>query len=95
MIAGHVSWNGDPSVFFRLGELRAGDLISVEQRDGTTADFAVTRVEQHPKDEFPTVAVYSNTEGPELRPITCGGEFDTGSGRFEDNVVVFATAARR
>lgn len=91
VIAGHVSWNGDPSVFFRLTELSPGDEITVEQMDGTTVAFEVTRVEQHPKDEFPTVAVYSNTEGPELRLITCGGEFDSSTGHFDDNIVVFAT----
>lgn len=91
VIAGHVSWNGDPSVFFRLTELSPGDEITVEQMDGTTVAFEVTRIEQHPKDEFPTVAVYSNTEGPELRLITCGGEFDSSTGHFDDNIVVFAT----
>ena len=90
VIAGHVSWNGDPSVFFRLGELVAGDRITVEGENGTEATFAVTRVEQHPKNEFPTVSVYANTDSPELRLITCGGEFDRGTGHFDDNVIVFA-----
>lgn len=91
VIAGHVSWNGDPSVFFRLTELSPGDEITVEQTDGAIVTFEVTRLEQHPKDEFPTVAVYSNTDGPELRLITCGGEFDSSTGHFDDNIVVFAT----
>ncbi|WP_084101262.1 class F sortase [Demequina sp. NBRC 110051] len=90
VIAGHVSWNGDPSVFFRLGELVAGDRITVEGDNGTEATFAVTRVEQHAKDDFPTVSVYANTSSPELRLITCGGEFDRGTGHFDDNVIVFA-----
>ncbi|WP_062133453.1 class F sortase [Demequina aestuarii] len=90
VIAGHVSWNGDPSVFFRLTELETGDVFSVRQADGNELDFEVTRLEQHPKDEFPTVAVYANTDAPELRLITCGGEFDSSTGHFDDNVVVFA-----
>lgn len=93
VIAGHVSWNGDPSVFFRLSELTPGDAIAVRQEDGSEAEFRVTRLEQHAKDEFPTVAVYSNTDGPELRLITCGGEFDSGTGHFRDNIVVFAELA--
>ncbi|WP_084103525.1 class F sortase [Demequina sp. NBRC 110056] len=90
VIAGHVSWNGDPSVFFRLTEIEPGDRIDVHQADGATVTFEVTRIEQHPKDDFPTVAVYANTSGPELRLITCGGEFDSSTGHFDDNVVVFA-----
>jgi LPXTG-site transpeptidase (sortase) family protein len=91
VIAGHVSWNGEPSVFFRLTELTTGDQITVEQADGSTVAFEVMRTEQHPKDEFPTVAVYANTEAPELRLITCGGEFDSSTGHFDDNIVVFAS----
>lgn len=90
VIAGHVSWNGDPSVFFRLTELEAGDVFTVHQADGDEVEFEVTRLEQHPKNEFPTVAVYANTDTPELRLITCGGEFDSSTGHFDDNVVVFA-----
>ncbi|WP_084037855.1 class F sortase [Demequina sp. NBRC 110053] len=92
VIAGHVSWNGDPSVFYRLTELAEGDSITVEQDDGAIVTYEVTRMEQHPKDEFPTVDVYANTEGPELRLITCGGEFDSSTGHFDDNIVVFARA---
>lgn len=90
VIAGHVSWNGDPSIFFRLTELEVGDTFSVGQPDGAEVTFEATRIEQHPKDEFPTVAVYANTAGPELRLITCGGEFDSSTGHFDDNIVVFA-----
>ncbi|MFW2514412.1 class F sortase [Demequina sp. SO4-13] len=90
VIAGHVSWNGDPSVFFRLTELERGDIVTVHQEDGSQVDFEVTRLEQHDKDEFPTVAVYANTDAPELRLITCGGEFDSSIGHFDDNIVVFA-----
>lgn len=90
VIAGHVSWNGDPSVFFRLTELEPGDIVTVHQEDGSEADFEVTRLEQHDKDEFPTVSVYGNTDEPELRLITCGGEFDSSIGHFDDNIVVFA-----
>ncbi|MFW7415276.1 class F sortase [Demequina sp. SO4-18] len=90
VLAGHVSWNGDPSVFFRLTELEPGDIVTVHQEDGGEVDFEVTRLEQHDKDEFPTVSVYSNTEEPELRLITCGGEFDSSIGHFDDNIVVFA-----
>lgn len=91
VIAGHVSWNGDPSVFFRLTELEPGNAIDVQQADGAEVTFEVTRIEQHPKDDFPTVSVYANTDSPELRLITCGGEFDSSTGHFDDNIVVFAS----
>lgn len=90
VLAGHVTWNGDESVFFRLGELREGDEVEVTREDGKTAVFAVTRVEEHPKDEFPTVEVYSNTDHAALRLITCAGEFDADRRYYDSNLIVFA-----
>ncbi|SEP17828.1 class F sortase [Trujillonella endophytica] len=94
VILGHVdSAEFGPGVFFDLGALTPGDEIEVTREDGTVALFVVDRVEVHPKDEFPTIAVYGNTADPQLRLITCGGDFDRAAGSYEDNVVVFASLA--
>jgi LPXTG-site transpeptidase (sortase) family protein len=92
VIEGHVdSAENGPSVFYRLGDLTVGDDITVTREDGTTATFRVDDVQAYPKDDFPTLEVYGNTDGPELRLITCGGEFDRGTGRYVDNTVVYAS----
>jgi sortase (surface protein transpeptidase) len=92
VILGHVdSAQWGPGVFFDLGAMEEGDEVSVTRADGTVAVFAVDRVERHPKDDFPTIAVYGNTDDSELRLITCGGAFDSGARSYEDNVIVFAT----
>ncbi|MDP9408649.1 MAG: class F sortase, partial [Actinomycetota bacterium] len=93
VLAGHVTWNGRETVFFRLGDVRAGDEIEVDRADGSTAVFRVTKVETYPKDEFPTVSVYSNTETAALRLITCGGEYDPKKRYYASNVVVYADLA--
>jgi sortase (surface protein transpeptidase) len=91
VVLGHVdSARWGPGVFFDLGALKKGDQISVTRADGTVAVFAVDRVERHPKDDFPTIEVYGNTDDPQLRLITCGGDFDSSVRSYEDNVVVFA-----
>ncbi|MDQ4130605.1 MAG: class F sortase, partial [Actinomycetota bacterium] len=46
------------------------------------------------KEAFPTARVYGNTPGPELRLITCGGVFDSTSGHYRDNVIVYAKAVQ-
>ncbi|WP_245580363.1 sortase domain-containing protein [Arthrobacter castelli] len=90
VLLGHVNSLEDESgVFYNLDELEQGDSISVTRQDGTVANFAVYKTELYPKDEFPTKAVYSPTEGPELRLITCDG-FTQSSGEFEKNLVVYA-----
>jgi sortase (surface protein transpeptidase) len=90
VLAAHVDWRGEPGVFHRLRDLGPGDEVRVAREDGTTAVFAVQRVEQYAKDAFPTGAVYGDVAEPELRLITCGGEFDDAAGSYEDNVVVYA-----
>jgi sortase (surface protein transpeptidase) len=92
VILGHVdSAEWGPGVFFDLGALTEGDEIRVGRADGTVAVFAVDRVERHPKDDFPTIEVYGNTDDPQLRLITCGGDFDGAARSYEDNVIVFAS----
>ncbi|WP_448061350.1 class F sortase [Cellulomonas hominis] len=90
VIAGHVSWRSDAGVFHDLAALQAGDVLTVQRADRSMATFVVTAVQEYPKDTFPTEAVYGNTLGSELRLITCGGDFDTTTGHFVDNVVVYA-----
>jgi sortase (surface protein transpeptidase) len=90
VIAGHVSWNRQPAVFFRLAELRRGDRVSVERADGQTAVFAVREVSRFAKSRFPTDAVYGGIDHAGLRLITCGGAYDDAANRYLDNVVVFA-----
>lgn len=93
VIAGHVDSYQGPAVFFELDELDAGDEIFVDRADGTTVVFAAQRTERHPKDDFPTDAVYGDTPGPQLRLITCGGAFNETERTYLDNVIVFATQA--
>jgi sortase (surface protein transpeptidase) len=90
VLAGHVDSTAGPAVFWRLGELVAGDEVLVDRADGSTARFTVTRVERHPKSAFPTDKVYGPTPDAQLRLVTCGGEFDRSQRSYRDNVVVFA-----
>ncbi|MCO7221516.1 class F sortase [Klenkia sp. PcliD-1-E] len=95
VLLGHVdSAAYGPGVFFDLGRLQPGAEVVVGRTDGSRAVFAVDRVERHPKDDFPTIEAYGNTPDPQLRLITCGGDFDSAAGSYLDNVIVFATLAR-
>ncbi|WP_309227303.1 class F sortase [Micromonospora thermarum] len=89
VIAGHLDSRAGPAVFARLGELRRGDRVEVWRGDRVVS-FRVTGAVRVPKDRFPTTAVYGPTPGPELRLVTCGGDFDRRSRHYRDNVVVFA-----
>jgi sortase (surface protein transpeptidase) len=89
IIAGHVDWTG-PGVFYDLHKLVPDDEVAVGREDGSVAVFRVTRVEQYPKDEFPTELVYGNTDHAALRLITCGGAWNAHTRHYEDNIIAFA-----
>ncbi|MER5889468.1 class F sortase [Streptomyces sp. NPDC001941] len=93
VIAGHVTWNGARAVFFELARVRVGARVDVRRADGVTATFTVTRVAQYPKDRFPSLEVYRDTSGPELRLITCAGDYSGADHRYSDNIVVYARVA--
>jgi LPXTG-site transpeptidase (sortase) family protein len=91
VILGHVdTYKAGPVVFYRLSQVRAGNAVVVQRSDGRTARFVVDRVENVPKADFPRLEVYGNTDRPELRLITCGGEWNPRTHDYNDNTVVFA-----
>lgn len=90
VLTAHVNWKGKDGPFAKLDELKAGDRVTVEAVSGARAEFAVDRVETHPKDAFPADAVYADTPEPQLRLVTCGGDFDPAAHSYKENVIVFA-----
>lgn len=89
VIAAHVDYAGVLGPFHKLHVLSPGDEIRVRRADGTTAVFETYQVERYAKARFPTKKVYGDTQGAEIRLITCGGVFDRTTGNYEDNVVAY------
>jgi hypothetical protein len=94
VIVGHVDSGAGPAVFYRLQQLRPGDVVWVAREDHADVRFVVQRLERVPKARFPTRAVYGPQPEAALRLVTCGGAFDRSTGHYVDNVIVFAAAAR-
>lgn len=92
VIAGHVDSPTGPAVFFRLTELDVGDPVEITDVNGTVHHYEVYRIEDLPKDDYPTHIVFGATPADELRLVTCTGEFDGAAQRHLDNRVVFARA---
>ncbi len=90
VMLGHVnSPSGRGGVFADLRKLTPGAEINVSRTDGSIAVFTVDRGALYSKNNFPTLEVYGNTAGPELRLITCDG-YDPATGLFDDNYVIYA-----
>ncbi|MFI5836353.1 class F sortase [Micromonospora sp. NPDC051300] len=91
VVVGHVdSAKLGPAVFFNLGALVRGDVITVTRQDGSTATFTVDEVRSYPKTAFPAEQVYGPSGVPGLRVVTCGGVFDRTAGSYLNNIVVYA-----
>lgn len=92
VIAAHVDSVDGPDVFHRLTELEAGDRITVEHADGTRSTFVMREAEQQLKEQLPVERIWGSTDGPTLRLITCGGDFDADRRSYRSNVIVYADA---
>lgn len=90
VIVGHVDSYTAPSVFYSLKYLRAGEKIYIALADGRQAVFSVDQLQDAAKTHFPTRSVYGALPYPGLRLITCGGSFDTATGHYLDNIIVYA-----
>ena len=92
-IVGHVTSSRGGAVFYHLAQIKNGATVQVTLESGKVLTYDVYRVASFPKDAFPTQAVYGNTSDAELRLITCGGTFDSATGHFRNNTVVYARLA--
>lgn len=90
VILGHVDSFEGPAVLYSLGQVKVGEIIEVDRKDGSTAVFEVESLERHAQSGFPTAKVYSDLDYPGLRLITCSGIYDQGIQRYSHNLIVFA-----
>ena len=91
VILGHVDSHTGPAVFFNLRSLAAGDKVEVALANGLVVDFAVTSVAMYPNDQFPAQQVYGSHGYSGLELVTCGGTFDSNTGHYLSNVVVYTS----
>ncbi len=91
IIVGHLDSYKGPAVFWRLHEIKPGQIIKVKRADGKVAKFKVNKIQDFEQNKFPTKKVYGNINHAGLRLITCGGTFNYLKQRYSHNTVVFAT----
>lgn len=94
VILGHVDSITGISVFFYIKTLHRGNQIKIMRANGSEAIFTVDGVQKVVKSSFPTSDVYGQVKYPGLRLITCGGQFDTATRQYLDDIVVYAHLTR-
>lgn len=90
VFVGHMDTRAKPAVFYRLGDVRPGEEVTVTRADGRTAVFTVERVETVAKDDFDAQRVYGQHKRgrAEIRLLTCGGAYEPMEKNYTGNVVV-------
>jgi sortase (surface protein transpeptidase) len=92
VIVGHIDGDHIQGIFYRLKDVKKGDTIDVSLKDGRQLHFFVYDTVLVSKDAFPANDVFGYAAGPELRLITCGGDFDPMTQSYKGNTIVFARA---
>jgi LPXTG-site transpeptidase (sortase) family protein len=91
VLLGHVDSYQGEGVFFQLRTLQPGDQIEVNLADGVIATFKVTSVAMYQKTNFPDQQVYGSHGSSDLQLVTCGGAFDSQTGHYLSNIVVYSS----
>ncbi len=89
VIVAHVDSKRGPDVFYHLGQLVPGDVITVIDADGDWAVFAVDSLEKVEKTLLPTERIWPHTLHPVIRLITCTGVFNRKTGHYLSNLIVY------
>jgi len=90
VIAGHLDSPNGAAIFYRLGELRAGDVIEVQDDDGNWLEFEVQDKRVYKDATFPIEEVFGQTGERRLNLITCSGVFNPSSRNYSERLVIYS-----
>lgn len=89
VVVGHIDGAKQKGVFYSLPKVKVGDTATITEADGKVLTFSAYRVLNIAKTQFPASVVYGDTVGPELRLISCTGEFIGGQMGYANNIIIF------
>lgn len=76
-----------------LRDIAVGATMEVAASDGTLRTYVVESLTYYEKATLPVAELFARDGAPALVVITCGGPFDSSTGRYRDNVVAVARPA--
>ncbi len=87
-IVGHLDSHTGPAVFWRVNQLRPGARVIVS--DGSRSlTFIVQATEKYPTNNSPMWRIYGESAVPHLNLVTCAGDWDAASQRYDQRTVVY------
>lgn len=88
-ILGHVDSTSGPGVFYKIVDMKVGQLVQVTLADHVSLKFKVIGLRQYSKGNFPDKLIYGPSTFSALDLVTCGGVFDPTTHHYLSNIVVF------
>lgn len=90
-LAGHVD-NGLalPGVFKPLDQIKTGDQIFIETKNGSQLRFVVAEIRTYPYQDVPLDLLFNQNDAVRLNLITCAGKLLTKDRTYDQRLVVFA-----
>jgi LPXTG-site transpeptidase (sortase) family protein len=79
-----------PAVFWRLGDLKPGDTVSVRDDASAELTFSVSSVNVYPLNSAPVQEIIGPTSSSAVTLITCAGSYNRQSGLYDKRLVVRA-----
>lgn len=96
VLAGHVDFVGvGPAVFWDLWRLRVGDVVELELADGRVARYRVAGLETVEEARAPVERIVGPTPEERLTLITCAGNYNPATGRYDQRLIVTAVPVGR
>ncbi|MEJ7653853.1 MAG: class F sortase [Chloroflexia bacterium] len=89
VIAGHLDSETGKAVFWNLAKLRSNDVVSVVDAKGKTTRFKVRKVAVFYDESAPVFEIFGFADKAHLNLITCDGEFDRKTKKYDRRLIVF------
>jgi sortase A len=93
VLAGHFDdVNGDPAVFYNLGNLDIGDEIEITDENNNSFKYKVIDKQVYDFDKLPLNDIFASTDKKRLNLITCNGVFSQSEKNYSKRLVVYSEA---
>ncbi len=90
-LIGHIDGHHQQGVLYKLKSLKAGDTVTVGLDNGHSCTYRINQLAEVSKTQFPTQTVWGPTPDPQIRIISCGGQFVGPPLYYKDNLVGMGT----
>lgn len=90
VMAGHSGAPGELGIFKNIDQLNSGDEIDYKFKDGNVVKYTIYKKATYPANDMPLKDIFNKAGGRYLNLISCYGNWDYASSRFDKRIVVYA-----